>query len=314
MKTNPGCARLDGAGSPSASSRRPAAAPPRSPQVRSKTSFIISIAMSQRTPSHWSAIEPSVSIDRAAQVGRERVQLDDVRPGREVRVAAVREHAAADARRTTPGRARGRRRCRGRSTPGASAVHGWSGATWFGTKSRISPSAALARAPRAPRRARPARRGARRPRSRGCSTASRRRPRSRSRAARAGSSRRAPSFSSAIAIPAGLRSQTPISQTASKPSAAIASHSRAGHLARPTVAPVPPAQLVEPDPGVDLVDEGVLDQRLRQYWTMKQAALPGFVSAQPGRARLKRQLNAERGTRCRIPTRPRGGSRKPPAT
>ena len=31
------------------------------------------------------------------QVGRERVQLHDVRPGREVRVAAVREHAAADA-------------------------------------------------------------------------------------------------------------------------------------------------------------------------------------------------------------------------
>ena len=60
-------------------------------------SFIISIAMSQRTPSHWSAIEPSVSITAAAQVGRERVQLHDVGPGGEVRVAAVREHAAADA-------------------------------------------------------------------------------------------------------------------------------------------------------------------------------------------------------------------------
>ena len=45
-----------------------------------------------------------------AQVGRERVQLHDVGPGREVRVAAVREHAVADARRTTPGRARGPRR------------------------------------------------------------------------------------------------------------------------------------------------------------------------------------------------------------
>ena len=64
-----GMARLDGARSPSASSRRPAAAPPRSPQVRSKTSFIISIAMSQRTPSHWSAIEPSVSITAPRRSG-----------------------------------------------------------------------------------------------------------------------------------------------------------------------------------------------------------------------------------------------------
>ena len=64
--------------------------------MRSKTSFSISIAMSQRTPSHWSAIEPSVSIDGRAQVGRERVQLDDVGPGGEERVAAVREHAVAD--------------------------------------------------------------------------------------------------------------------------------------------------------------------------------------------------------------------------
>ena len=51
-----------------------------------------------------------------AQVGRERVQLHDVRPGGEVRVAAVREHAAADARRTRPGRARGPRRSHARST------------------------------------------------------------------------------------------------------------------------------------------------------------------------------------------------------
>ena len=68
------------------------------------------------------------------------------------------------------------------------------------------------------------------------------------------------SFSSAIAIPAGLRSQTPISQTASKPSAAIASHSAAGHLGETDLRAVAAAQLVEPDPRVDLVDEGVLDQ------------------------------------------------------
>ena len=46
-----------------------------------------------------------------------------------------------------------------------------------------------------------------------------------------------PPFASAIAIPAGLRSQTPISQTASKPSAAIASHSPPGTVARSTGAP-----------------------------------------------------------------------------
>ena len=46
-----------------------------------------------------------------------------------------------------------------------------------------------------------------------------------------------PSFASATAIPAGLRSQTPISQTASKPSAAIASHSFAGTLARSIAVP-----------------------------------------------------------------------------
>jgi hypothetical protein len=40
-----------------------------------------------------------------------------------------------------------------------------------------------------------------------------------------------------MAMPAGLRFQTPISQTASKPSDAIDSHSTSGTLARSTVAP-----------------------------------------------------------------------------
>ena len=48
--------------------------------------------------------------DRGPQLGRERVQLDDVRPGREVRVAAVREDARRRRARTTPDRARGPRR------------------------------------------------------------------------------------------------------------------------------------------------------------------------------------------------------------
>jgi hypothetical protein len=45
------------------------------------------------------------------------------------------------------------------------------------------------------------------------------------------------SFRSAIATPAGLRSQTPISQTASNPSAAIASHSLFGTSARSIFSP-----------------------------------------------------------------------------
>ena len=45
------------------------------------------------------------------------------------------------------------------------------------------------------------------------------------------------SFASAIAFPAGLRSQTPISQTASNPSEAIASHSDSGTPARSTGLP-----------------------------------------------------------------------------
>jgi hypothetical protein len=46
-----------------------------------------------------------------------------------------------------------------------------------------------------------------------------------------------PSFARAIAIPAGLRSQTPISPTASKPRAAIVSHSLSGTLARSNLVP-----------------------------------------------------------------------------
>ena len=193
-------------------------------------SFIISIAMSQRTPSHCVGDRPQRLDDGRPQVGREGVQLHDVGPGGEVRVAAVGEDAAADpdergrvAREIVLAAARRSTRDAPPSTDGR--------ARRGSARSRGSARARARRAPPARRRGRPARPGAHRPRSRGCSTASRPRPRRRSRAARAGRTRSSPSFSSAIAIPAGLRSQTPISQTASKPSAAIASHSLAGTLA-----------------------------------------------------------------------------------
>ena len=60
MKRKSGCARLVrsiSAGQYSSAGTGPA----RSPQVRANTSLVISIAMSQRTPSHWDAIESSVS-------------------------------------------------------------------------------------------------------------------------------------------------------------------------------------------------------------------------------------------------------------
>ena len=41
-----------------------------------------------------------------------------------------------------------------------------------------------------------------------------------------------PSFCMEIAMPAGLRSQTPMNQTASKPREAIRSHSAVGTVAR----------------------------------------------------------------------------------
>ena len=54
-----------------------------------------SIAMSQRTPSHCAAMRASSVARRRAQRGRERVELGDVRPRREVRVAAVGEIPSA---------------------------------------------------------------------------------------------------------------------------------------------------------------------------------------------------------------------------
>ena len=260
MKTKSGWRALDGARSPSASSRPPAAAPARSPQVRSKMSFIISIAMSQRTPSHCSAIEPSVSIDGAAQVGRERVQLHDVGPRREVRVAAVRQHAVADLDE------RGRVALEvvvaalRRSTPGAPPSTGGR-ARRGSARSRGSAAGRARRAPCAPRRG-----PSGPPRcvvDRVVADAVRRADHV---VARVKSGQRAPEAleqarrsASAIAIPAGLRSQTPISQTASNPSAAIASHSRRGHAGEADLLAPRAPQLVEPDPGVDLVDEGMLD-------------------------------------------------------
>ena len=61
----------------------------------------------------------------------------------------------------------------------------------------------------------------------------------------------------AMRIPAGLRSQTPMSQTASNPRAAMESHSSWGTVARVTGLFVFLAQFLKPDPGVDFIDDGI---------------------------------------------------------
>src|SRR5436305_307537 len=51
----------------------PGGGPARSPQVRAKTSFVISIAMSQRTPSHWPRMPTSVSATASRGAGAKAV-------------------------------------------------------------------------------------------------------------------------------------------------------------------------------------------------------------------------------------------------
>ena len=153
-------------------------APPRSPQVRSKTSFIISIAMSQRTPSHWSAMEPSVSTTAARSSGEKAFELHDVGPRREVRVAAVGEHPAADLHERRRVALRGRRRCPATKCSGMRRRPRVVGrdVVRHEVEDQLRGRAARARSRAAA--SPPGRRGARRPCSRGRSTASRPRPRS----------------------------------------------------------------------------------------------------------------------------------------
>ena len=191
--------------------------------------------------------------------GRRRTARRSGRACRSRRRAGPARTRSAAPRRATPGStgrgrspAPGRRPCtneagsrsRSSSLPptkysGCADVHGWSGATWFGTKSRISCRPRFSSALRAEARPFGPAEAASQPCSRGRSTASR----PRRRGVKSGSAR--PKLSSRLVFcerdrdPAGLRSQTPISQTASKPSAAIASHSAAGHAGEADLLPQP---------------------------------------------------------------------------
>ena len=59
------------------------------PQVRSKTSGSTSIAMSQRTPSHWPAIFSSSPIIASCVAGLAVIELQRVGPAGKVRIASV---------------------------------------------------------------------------------------------------------------------------------------------------------------------------------------------------------------------------------
>ena len=188
-----------------------------SPHVRAKTSLVISIAMSQRSPSHCAADVDQHVGDRAAQPGVERVELHHVRPRREVRVAA-----AGDA--VDPVLV-------GDEELGVRLHPRVVGRDVVGHVVEDQPEPRGRPVARARARGRCGRRSARRPRSAARSRASRsRRP-----GRRSGSATRKLSASAgsarAISSPAGERSHTPISHTASTPSAARPSHARAGTCA-----------------------------------------------------------------------------------
>ena len=216
--------------------------------------------MSQRTPSHCVGDRAERLDDGGPQVGREGVQLHDVRPGREVRVAAVREDAVADAdergrvalevvvaaadevlrdaRPSTDGRARrGSARSRGsapspRSASAARAAARPSGPPRCASTRVVADAVRRADDVLGPR----------------------------SRAARAGSSRPARRSRARSRSRPGCAPRRPSARPRRSRASAIASHSRSRHAGEVDRSSLAPAQLVEPDPGVDLVDEGMLDQ------------------------------------------------------
>ena len=271
--------------SPRSSTPAPAAAPARSPQVRAKTSLSSSIAMSQRTPSAWSPMSTRVVGRRLAQPGSERVELGDVGPRREERVAAAGDDASPTARNAAGSSARSSPLpcdevlgMLGRAT-GDPGRRGWA-------RSRRAAGRPARRARRARRRARlrPPKRpvdlvaadAVRRPDDVGVGEVGQGGAERRHLLGRA----RAPDRT-----PAGLRSHTPISHTASTPAGVTRSHSSRRHVGeRRTARPRPLADVVQPCRRVQLVDR-------------------------PGRCRPRRSWRSSS-----VPVRTRGGPRAPPTS
>src|SRR6478609_1297823 len=124
------------------------AGPTRVPQVRVNTSFIINMAMSHRTPSHWSAMDPTVCTAASRRPGS--MALSCTTSGHAGKYGS---RPLANTRPPTATKDAGSA-VRSASVPatkisGRSVVQGWSGATWLGTKSRISRMPRAASAARA---------------------------------------------------------------------------------------------------------------------------------------------------------------------
>ena len=225
------------------------------PQVFANTLLISNMAMSQRMPSHWSAMLDSVCDGRVAQLRGERVELDDIGPRREVRVAPVREESGH----RWPARRSGSATRSSGTAPHEQFRSGRD--PWVIGRDVIrhvvedQPHAPVRE--RRPRRRQPGggHRTTRRRRSVARSTANRAR-RSRS---RSGSAARKESISCALdramRRPAGLRSHTPISQTASTPGGVTAAQSSAGTSASVTRRSYRCESSRQPRRGVDLVDD-----------------------------------------------------------
>ena len=218
---------------PSTRARTPGPARARRARPRSGRTpgWSCSMAMSQRIPSHCAAMLARVSAAAARSAGANALSCTTSRQGGKYRVAAVGQHLAAGgqpARRVGGHVVRARR---GRTGPAAGSPRGGPGRRGWARSRAPAPRRGRPARP-APRPARRGRRTPGRPRNGAPSTASRGRPRAAGWAARRGTSPAAAGSAVASARPAGLRSHTPISQTASTPAGVASSHSASGMSAR----------------------------------------------------------------------------------
>ena len=203
-----GCAAFVRRDQRRASTRPGGAGPARSPHVRAKTSLVISIAMSQRSPSHWPPIAIRVSRDGLAQRRREGVELRHVGPRGEVGVATLGDHAARGAQERL-GVAREVLLGAGQQALGTRGRPRMVGGDVVGHVVEDHARGPARRAARAPPPARPDRRSARRRRSRARSRASRSRPRRAGRGGRRGWPRPAPGPPARSAGPPGCAARRP---------------------------------------------------------------------------------------------------------
>ena len=164
--------------SPRARTRRPAPARPGPPGLREHVVEQQHRHVAADAVALVARCRSSVSSVAARSAGAKASSCDDVRPGREVRVAAAGEHLAVDLDQGAGSRRRSSLAAAARSTRDARAPTGGRGRRGW-ARSRAAAARRARPARPGPRPARPDRRAGRPRRSGGCSTASRRRRRRR---------------------------------------------------------------------------------------------------------------------------------------